>query len=101
MNRKSLYAVRPGKSDKSIQSKDMMNEKYLEKLTKSQLIKMLMETRKPSQPSKSKKINLEYLMDEDPLPGNIEQEDGEVYERSPTKKYRSHKTNKESRQKVS
>ena len=74
---KSLFTVGPGKSNKnSIYTKDIMNEKQLEKLTKSQLIKMLMNTQKPSQPKKPKnRINLEYLMDEDPLPGIPEQED--------------------------
>ena len=75
MDRKSLYAARDGKSGNIIYH-DNMNEKELEKLTKSQLIKMLMETKKPKQSSNPKnKIGLEYLMDEDPLPGNIERED--------------------------
>ena len=53
-----------------------MKEKDLEKLTKSQLIKMLMKTKKSKQPKKPKnRIGLEYLMDEDPLPGNVERED--------------------------
>ena len=74
MTGNSLRIARPGKSGNIIYH-DNMNEKSLEKLTKSQLIKMLMETKKPKQLSKPKnEIGLEYLMDEDPLPGNIEQE---------------------------
>ena len=44
MNRNSLYAVGPGKSNNIIYH-DNMDKKQLEKLTKSQLIKMLMETK--------------------------------------------------------
>ena len=76
MTGSSLRAVRDGKSDKKYIYSNNMNEKNLEKLTKAQLIKLLMETKKPQQPQKPKsKFNLEHLMDEDPLPGIVEQED--------------------------
>ena len=50
-----------------------MKEKDLEKLTKSQLIKMLIESKKPKKPKN--KTGLEYLMDDNPFPGIVEKED--------------------------
>ena len=83
MTRNSLFTVRDGKSDttrnkvKNNIYNNNMKEKDLEKLTKSQLIKLLMETKNPSAQQKKPKniIGLEYLMDEDPLPGVPDVED--------------------------
>ena len=76
MTGNSLRVARDGKSGKNNIYINNMKEKDLEKLTKSQLIKMLMEKQKPEKPKKPKnRKGLEYPMDEDPLPGIIEQED--------------------------
>ena len=79
MVRNNSCAVRDGKPGKSIQTKDKMNKKSLEKLTKQQLIKILMKGNKLDKPKKLRKPRksegLEYLMEEDPLPGIVEEED--------------------------